>query len=78
MINCHQLRRPQWRSLRLGRVVHVVLSCLEGHSGGAWRMHQRALMWRRLSPRRRLSSTRRRQSSSRSSHYDTQVMLVLR
>jgi len=28
-ISCHQLRGPQSRSLRLGMVVHVVLSCLE-------------------------------------------------
>ena len=43
-----------------------------------WRMHQRALVWKKLCPRRRPSSTRRRQSSSRSSHYNAQIVLMLR
>jgi len=42
-ISCHQLRGPQSRSLRLGMVLHVVLSCLEV-SVSLWRMHQRALV----------------------------------
>ena len=42
-ISCHQLRGLQWRSSRLGMVVHVVLSCLEV-SVSLWRMHQRTLV----------------------------------
>ena len=62
------------RSLRLDMVVHVVLSCLEV-SVALFRMHQRALMWRRLSPRRRPSSTRSRQSSH---GFDVLVVLAPR
>ena len=47
-ISCHQFRGPQLSNLRLFLVVLLVLSCLEAGIL-LWRMHQRALEWRRLS-----------------------------
>ena len=62
VISCHQLRGSELSSLRLVLVVLLVLSCLEVNVL-LWRMHQRALEWRRLSLRRRPSSRQRRQSN---------------
>ena len=60
-ISYHQLRGLPLSSLRLVLVVLLVLSCLEVGML-LWRMHQRALDWRRLSLRRRSSRRQRRQS----------------